>query len=161
MKKSLSNLLEKIYLNSILFVPAAVLVGFVIFYSFFLMTNPPSLDFEKTFLGLDLVSATFAGLLFYASYATKVSKKSILFYNEAERFLHSAARLSVATLLEGYLLLPFFQKTDFLLKKPIELVLTFTTIVFFVLAMGCLIKGIFNLLKILHQFQSEERGWPF
>lgn len=94
-------LLRNVVLN--IFFLIFILIGFG--YVFLIYFTPISVERLQLLISIDAVAATLAGLLFYASYASKDETRKTVYFQCAEKFLHCFVLLFVVAFLRGSLLL--------------------------------------------------------
>jgi len=150
MKQNLSKLSATLYLKCFIFIPIPIIIGLGVFYIFLLIKEPYSMEREKVLFGIDIISATLAGLIFYASSAAKDIDKKRMYYVDAERFLHATILMSVATILEGGVILVGSSGQQYLFKGVSSFILIFSTIIFFLLSLQNLTIGLFSMMKNMY-----------
>ena len=148
--KIFASALGFIYRKIIIYVPFVIIIFFGFDFSYKIITDPFSKELSERLIGAFKVSASLAGISFYAGYMTTDTIKKPIFYNNGEKLFHAAVLLIVSNLTNRFLLTFETLQINRYFSSTIVILFVFLHIVFIVYALICAAFGLVGLLKILH-----------
>lgn len=148
--KMFASALGFFYREIIIYVPFVIIIFFGFDFSYKIITDPFSKELSERLIGAFKISASLAGISFYAGYMTTDTIKKPIFYNNGERLFHAAVLLIVSNLTNRFLLTLETLQINRYFSSTIVILFVFLHIVFIVYALICAAFGLVGLLKILH-----------
>jgi len=143
------NKMKTIFSNIVIFIPLFMLCALAIGYILVLLIAPLALERLQFLIGLDAAVATTAGLSLYASYASYDDRKKASYYQAGEKLFHAFVFIFIATFIRSSSMLLDDFSWYAALKTPIQLLLTFCTMIFFILGITRMIAGLKTLLDFM------------
>ena len=155
MESPLKKFISQFYRFFVCYIPLTMLFFAGLYVTYYFFKSPLAFEHGKLFFGLDITTATLAGLCFYASYTSRDEYRKTHYYDCAEKFLHAMLLFVFITFLQDIIIrLQAYIMNQFILKT-ITFILGISIILCFISAFRDFIVAIANLLTIFQKISKK------